>query len=57
MKEKREKREKQAATRERRKEELDIVIAKHGGLWHNEDDMQRNIDSLGHKEKNSPVTG
>ena len=50
-----EKREKQAATRERRKEELDILIAKYGGLWRNEDDLQRNIDSLDHNEKKDAI--
>ena len=55
MKEKREKREKQAATRERRKEELGIVIGKYGGLWQNEQDLERNINSLEDHERKEAI--
>ena len=56
MKEKREKRERQAATRERRKEELGITIGKYGGLWQNEHDLERNLNSLeGHEKKDAII--
>ena len=55
MKEKREKCEKQAATRERRKEEIDFVLGKYGGLWCSEDDLQRNIDALEERNKKDAI--
>ena len=56
MKEKPEKCDKQAITRERRKEELDKEISKYGGLWHTEGDLQRNIDVLEDTEKKEAIT-
>ena len=55
MKEKQEKREKQAATRERRKEELGIEIGKYGGLWQNEQDLERNMRSLEDRERKDAI--
>ena len=55
MKEKQEKHDKQASTRERRKENLDKEISKYGGLWHTEDDLERNIDVREDQEKKEAI--
>ena len=39
-----------------RRKELDKEIRKYGGLWHTEDDLQRNIDVLEDHEKKEAIT-
>ena len=51
MKQKRERREKQAVDKERKKDNLDGKMNKCGGLWHSEDDLQRNTAELNEKKR------
>ena len=55
MKQKRERREKQAVDKERKKDNLDGKMNKCGGLWHSEDDLQRNTAELNEKEKKDAI--
>ena len=48
-------REKQAVDKERKKDDLDGKMNKCGGLWHSEDDLQRNAADLNEKEKKDAI--
>ena len=51
MKEKREKCERQAAAKDKQKDNLDAAIMQYGGLWHNVGDLEENIAQLDEKQK------